>query len=170
MKSYEVMWAFRKQAGAKMVAGAVGLAKSHTDKWCRPVGAGETGELNPLDRVAQMLALPGGRELVKWLCGKAGGYFVRNPALKVWRALTLLKANAVVIGHIAKFQSHLAQAEQDGRISPAAAEQLRADWDEAKAELESFVCACERGAFRCVAFFYPLLYLSTTGELALAEA
>jgi hypothetical protein len=169
MKSYEVMQAFRKQAGAKMVAGALALSKSYTDKWCRPVGAGETGELNPLDRVVQMLNLPGGLELVKWLCRKAGGFFVRNPAVKVWRALTLLKATAVVIGQIAKFQTQLAQAEQDGRISPAAAEQLRADWEAAKAELESFVGACQRGAFRCAALFYPLLAWLTTGDLALAE-
>ena len=187
MKSYEVMRALRRQAGARVVAAAVGLTKNHTDKWCRPVGGLETGELNPLDRLAQLAALPGGRALVDWLCGRAlvdwlcgralvdwlcgraGGFFVRNPVPQTLRsaagrsqqarARALLAAHSQAEAQLAQFKLDVARAVQDGQVTAAEAAQLRSDWEVAKSELESFVVACERGAFRLGALFFPLLPL-----------
>jgi hypothetical protein len=175
MKSYEVMRTFRRQAGAKVVAAAVGLTKNHTDKWCRPVGGLETGELNPLDRLAQLAALPGGRALVDWLCGRAGGFFVRNPAPQTLRSATgrsqqaraqaLLAAHSQAEAQLAQFKLDVARAVQDGQVTATEAAQLRSDWEVAKSELESFVVACERGSFRLGALFFPLLPWLAEAEL-----
>jgi hypothetical protein len=148
MKSGGILRLVFKKEGFKTLAGKLTLAESYLYKWCKPDNGKDGGGLNPLERVWQIIAATGDLRPLHWLCEQCGGHFVRNPTLKVWRAVTLLKATAEVIGHIGKFQTHLAQAEREGHISAAAAEQLRADWEELKAVLESFVVACERGAFR----------------------
>ena len=178
MKSFEVMRALRRLAGAKVVAAAVGLSKSHTDKWCRPTGGMETGELNPLDRMEQLQRLPGGLALLDWLCQRAGGFFVRNPAPKTGRSATgrareararaLLAAHSQAEEQLAQFKLDVARAVQDGQVTAAEAAQLRSDWEVVKSELESFVVACERGAFRLGALLFPLLPWLAEAEPALA--
>jgi hypothetical protein len=161
MKSFEVLRRVFKQVGCKNIPGELKLSLSLIHQWARGTVR------NPLEVVARMSDFPGGQALLDWLCQRKGGFFVRNPSLKVWRAMTLLKATAVVVGHFCKFQSHLAQADERGRIEPAAAEQLRADWEELKSEVESFVVACERGAFRYLVLFALVLpWLALEPELA----
>ena len=82
MKSYEVLRQVFKPVGCKNVAAELGLSLSLIYQWSRAQN-GQSEATNPLDRVAQLVALPGGESLLDWLCRQVGGEFVRGGKLRV---------------------------------------------------------------------------------------
>jgi len=80
MKSYEVLRLVLKKAGIKQVAAEFKLSPSLLYQWSRAQD-GHSAAINPLDRVVQLMALPGGEALLDWLCRQAGGTFVRREQL-----------------------------------------------------------------------------------------
>jgi hypothetical protein len=82
MESHEVMRKAFKKFGDKNVAAALKLSEGTINKWFRPRGDKGTGRISPLDRVAELAALPGGEALLVWLCERAGGKFVQGEKLR----------------------------------------------------------------------------------------
>ncbi len=76
MKSYMVLRKAFKKVGSKAVAAELKLSPSLVYQWSRG-RAGQSAAANPLDRVAQLVALTGDAGLLDWLCAQAGGLFVR---------------------------------------------------------------------------------------------
>lgn len=169
MASHELLHELFVKPQVKNLAVKLGRSAVLLYKWAQPRAGDNSGKKNPVDWVVELMQLTDER-LVRWICARAGGFFVKNPALTVWRALTLVKAAGAVLMCLVQFQGRLLQAQQDGRVSSKAAEDLRAAWEELKSEAESFVQACERGAFRLGAWFFPVTWFFTTGDLVLAEA
>ena len=83
MKSHEVLRAACREPGCKAVAAALGVSASLLHKWTEGRPDGRSVELNPLDRVAALVALTGEEELLQWLCAQAGGCFVRQSQMPV---------------------------------------------------------------------------------------
>jgi hypothetical protein len=166
MKSHELLKSIIKPYGCKAAAALLGLSLSIIHKWTSPRADGRSAELNPLDRLLKLIQATKDLRPLHWLCEQCGGYFVKFQSLKVWRKLTLAKAVAVVLARLGNYVTLLAQAELAGKVSPELEAKLAAAWQEILTEGGSFMAALKQGAFRCAALFYPLLYLSATGELA----
>ena len=81
MKSYELLRQVLKKVGIKQMAAELKLSPSLLYQWSRAED-GQSAALNPLDRVVQLAALPGGVALLEWLCRQAGGRFVRGKELR----------------------------------------------------------------------------------------
>ncbi len=81
MASHEVLRRAFKKVGCKNVASELGLSLSLIHQWSRPRD-GQSGALNPLDRVAQLVALTADERLLDWLCAQRGGRFVRGRELR----------------------------------------------------------------------------------------
>ena len=77
MESYEVLRRAFKTVGCKNVAAGLKLSPSLIHQWSR-ARDGQSDAANPLDRVAQLVALTGNDELLDWLCAQRGGRFVRR--------------------------------------------------------------------------------------------
>ena len=165
MKSHELLKSIIKPYGCKQVASALKLSLSIIHKWTQPRPDGRSAELNPLDRLLALMQATKDLRPLHWLCEQCGGYFVKHLPLKVWRKLTLAKAVAVVLASMGKYVTLMAQAELAGKVSPEMEAKLAVAWQEILTEGGSFMAALKRGAFRCVALFYPLLAWLTTGEV-----
>jgi len=87
MESHVVLRRAFKKVGCKKVASELGLSVSLIHQWSR-VRDGKSEALNPLDRVAQLVALTKDERLLDWLCRQAGGRFVRQaempPLVRGW--------------------------------------------------------------------------------------
>ena len=79
MDSHEVMKEVLKKTSAKQIAAEMGLSLSLINKWAEPPEPG-LGSINPLGRMSVIIAAAKEDRPVKWLCRKAGGFFVKNPA------------------------------------------------------------------------------------------
>ena len=77
MESYEVLRQAFKKVGCKTVAQELRLSVSLVHQWSRG-NHGHSEAVNPLERMAQLVALTGNDELLDWLCAQRGGRFVRR--------------------------------------------------------------------------------------------
>lgn len=77
MESYKVLRRAFKTVGCKNVAAGLKLSPSLIHQWSR-ARDGQSDAANPLDRVAQLVALTGNEALLDWLCAQRGGRFVRR--------------------------------------------------------------------------------------------
>lgn len=153
MASHELLHEVCKKPGSKNVAQAVGLSLSLIHQWSRARGD-RSEAMNPLDRVEALIQFTGDVRLAQWVCERADGYFVKNPAVmsapRTGKAEpSLLLATAKLVGSIAEFEVKLSATELHGCISAADGRELRSAWEKLKSVGESFVQACERGMFRC---------------------
>ena len=83
MESYEVLRQAFKKPGCKAVAQEMKLSLSLIHQWSRGQN-GHSEAVNPLERVAQLLAVTNDERLLDWLCAQRGGHFTRGkemPAL-----------------------------------------------------------------------------------------
>lgn len=150
MKSHELLREVFDQSNPKSVAAELGLSVSMVYKWAEPSATGGSGAANPLDRVEALMRCTGDPRIVKWLCARAGGFFVENPKSGPARSFAVVPATNRVVQEFADMLSVIAAAALDNNISAAEAEKIRARWEELKSETEDFVNCCERGNFRMI--------------------
>lgn len=153
MLSHEVLRRAIEPTGVKALAGRLRLSPAMVYKWCQESAQDDpdaSGARNPLDRLAEVFRATGSIEVINWLCHEAGGFFVSNPKpTAVERVDTVLLRNTQKM--VTEFSNLLLTVthsiEDDGRISPAEADQIRAAWEQLKGTAEAFVVACERGTY-----------------------
>jgi hypothetical protein len=153
MLSHEVLRRAIEPIGVKALAGRLRLSPAMVYKWCQESAQDDpdaSGARNPLDRLAEVFRATGSLEVVNWLCHEAGGFFVSNPKPTATERLdTLLLRNTQKM--VTEFSNLLLtvtkSVEDDGRITPPEADQIRAAWEQLKATAEAFVVACERGTY-----------------------
>jgi hypothetical protein len=172
LASHEVCQQACNKIECKNVARDMKLSLTLIHKWCSAPPPHGSGLPNPLDRLETFYHCTGDAGLVEWLCARAGGFFVKNPPAQAVSPNLLTAENDMELEQI-KFLEAVTAAARKGSISPEEAAKLRTRLERMKSAGESFVAACERGAFRLVALFYPLAWWLCTGEvpeLAMAEA
>lgn len=152
VESYEVLRDAIERVGVKTLAAKLKLSAALVYKWCQPPPRDEedgSGARNPLDRLHLVYRETNDRGIVEWLCRKAGGYFVANPAVEP------LERDAELLGGtqrlVQQFSSLLGEVSRsignDGRITACEAESIRRAWDDLKGHAERFVVTCERGLY-----------------------
>lgn len=150
MESHEVLRNAVEKVGVKQIAAKLGVSESLIYKWCQPKGgAGVGGADNPLDRLAELLALTKDTGPAEWLCGKANGYFVPNPDQSNAKSeRNLLKVTQSILREFSDLLDVVSQsAGNDGLINDKEADQIRKEWDQLKSVTERFVKSCELGNF-----------------------
>ncbi len=150
MESHEVLKNAIEKAGAKAIASDMNLSVSLIYKWCQSrdynVGAAD----NPLDRLFALYQLTKDDSLVRWLCQKADGYFVKNPVKEgdVSNAELFALTQKILTEFSEMLQAISISTANDGQITKREATQIRREWDQMKSITENFVKACEDGAFQ----------------------
>jgi hypothetical protein len=149
MESHALLSACFKKLGIKHCATELGLSAPLLYKWCEPnKGTEDSGAVNPLDRVAQIVRLTDDRTPIDWLCTQAGGVFVPDalgnkctlPAL-IQQTHKILKEFADLINVISVGMA------DDGRIDRDESNRIREEWQQMKTIVEGFVRACEKGLY-----------------------
>ncbi len=149
MKSYELVGLIKKQVGCKQLAADMHVSPNLVNKWTRPRADGRSTELNPLDRADALQQIARGPRVAMWICQRAGGIYVANPAAgELPRNVTLLRAQGRVQAELARWLELMAEASAAGRLPPARVRALREQWDRLKSIGEGFVRAGEQGRFR----------------------
>ncbi len=141
-----------QRVGVKKVASALGVSQSLVYKWCQEQPGDSTpeasGVTNPLDRLMVVFELSQDRDLVQYICHRAGGYFTPNIMLEDEHGRRFLSETVQILD---KFADLIRYAEQslhnDGVIDEEEGRQLRRNWDGLKSRLESFIVGCENGLF-----------------------
>ena len=147
VESHEVLQQAFDRVPPKAVADALGVSLSLVYKWAQPPEEGKgSGLLNPLDRAAELIKLTKDPDLIRWLCQRAGGYFVKNPG-KPGESKDLAPAMNEIIQQFADMLGAISDAAADHRISKKETQLIRKHWDELKTVTEGFVRACEEGDF-----------------------
>lgn len=153
MHSYEVLKEVLKTTSAKQIAADMGLSLSLVYRWTETPreGAGASG--NPLDRVEQLLratrsnAAPhGDTRIAQWVCGKAGGFYTKNPAM-LSGDKDLIPATNAIVQEFADMLREIATASADQTVTAAEAKNIRKRWEELKSVTEGFVRSAEKGEF-----------------------
>ena len=147
MESYELLREVFDRAGPKKVADDLGLSVSLMYKWAEPAAEAGSGSPNPMDRVAALLKSTGDPDIAQWVCERAGGFNVPNPAPEGKRSYTVLPATNQVVQEFARMLSVVANAALDGKISLRETREIRTQWEQLKSVTEGFVRDCEEGNF-----------------------
>ena len=152
MLSHEVLRRAAEPIGVKALAAKLRLSPAMVYKWCQESNREDpdaSGARNPLDRLAEIFQVTGSIDVVNWLCHEAGGFYVPHPEVDRKRLDTVLLQNTQQL--VTEFSQLLLTVtrsiEDDGMISPREADQIRDSWECLKSTAESFVVACERGAY-----------------------
>jgi hypothetical protein len=149
MQSHEVLREVFQRSTPKRVAASLGLSLSMIYKWAEPPDpAAGSGSTNPLDRLDALLRCTGDRRLVQWICQRAGGFFILNPATNKPHPSYLIPATNEIVQEFADLLAVVATAAADNQITQQEAKQIRASWEELKSVTEGFVACCEQGNFR----------------------
>jgi len=152
MRSYEVLKRAADTVGVKALAAELKLSTALVYKWCQPSDPKDpdlSGARNPLDRLADILRVTRDTDVVGWLCHEAGGFFVRNPTdLPGALGTELLVNTQRMVSEFSHFLMTVTRSiEDDGKIEPSEAEQIRDRWQQFKSLVEAFTVACEQGVF-----------------------
>jgi hypothetical protein len=149
VESYEVLREAFDKVSPKEVADALGVSLSLVYKWAQPPGVGERGGglANPLDRVEDLLQVTRHPAIIKWLCHRAGGYFVKNPQRGGGESTSLVPATNEIVQQFADLLSAISEGAEDHKITKEETRLIRRHWDELKSFTEGFVRACEEGDF-----------------------
>ncbi len=150
MESHEVLKKAIVTVGTKAVAADMSLSSSLLYKWCEPHDSPDAGGAdNPLDRVEKLYELTGDNAPIAWLCAKANGFFVENPAAEKKDSLPLLLGTQKILQQFSELLEAVSKSIQnDGNIDTAEADRIRSEWEDLKSVSESFVVACEKGIYR----------------------
>jgi hypothetical protein len=147
VNSHELFRELLRETNAKTLADVLGLSTSLIYKWAEPPETG-SGVQNPLDRVAQLVNLPGGQNIVHWVCQHAGGFFVRDPNVTLTDgARSLLAATHQIVQEFAEMLSAIATAAADDKVCDDETKDIRARWQSLKSATEEFVLCCEEHNF-----------------------
>ena len=149
MQSYEVLREVFQQCSPKQVAAELGLSLSMIYKWAEPPDpAAGSGSTNPLDRIDALLQCTNDRRMVRWICQRAGGFFILNPKTNKPHPSYLIPATNEIVQEFADLLAVIAAAAADNQITHKEADQIRGRWEQLKTVIESFVACCEEGNFR----------------------
>jgi len=150
MESYELLREVFEKAAPKKVSADLGLSTSMIYKWSEaPDHAAGSGTGNPLDRIEALIESTGDQRHVQWICQRAGGFFILNPATAPHPHFRSPATNQIV-QEFADLLAVIATAAADNQISSAEAKQIRARWEELKSVTEGFVACCEKGNFNAL--------------------
>jgi hypothetical protein len=149
MESHELLSQCFKRQGVKHCAAELGLSAPLLYKWCESnKGTDDSGAVNPLDRVAQIVRLTGDRSPIDWLCAQASGVFVPDVSGSksslpnmIQHTHKILKEFSDLIDVISKGMT------DDGKIDPEESKRIRKEWQEMKTIVETFVLSCEKGVY-----------------------
>lgn len=152
MLSHEVLRRAAEPIGVKALAAKLRLSPAMVYKWCQESAREDpdaSGARNPLDRLAEIFQVTGSIEVINWLCHEAGGFYVPHPEVDQKRLDTALLQNTQqLVTEFSQLLLTVTQSiEDDGMIAPVEADRIRASWECLKSSAESFVVACERGAY-----------------------
>jgi hypothetical protein len=148
VEAYEILRDALEKVSPKEVADTLGVSLSLVYKWAQPPeseGAG-SGMINPLERAAKLVRATGDPALIRWLCQRSGGYYVKNPSHAGERR-ELAPAMNDIIQQFADLLGSISDAATDHRITKEETQLIRRHWDELKTITEGFVRACEQGDF-----------------------
>jgi hypothetical protein len=146
MESHELLREIFDTKTPKEVSADLELSTSMVYKWAQPRAGEGSGIENPLDRVEALYQSTGDQRLIQWLCQRAGGFFIQNPA-NVPHPHYLIPATNQIVQEFADLLQVVAAAAADNQITTAESKQIRARWEELKSVTEGFVAACEEGNF-----------------------
>ncbi len=146
MQSHELLREVFQKSSPKQIAAELGLSLSLIYKWAEPDGEG-SGAANPLDRVEQLIRCTDDPRLVQWVCERAGGFFIRNPATHHAHPDYLIPATNQIVQEFADLLAVIASAAADNHISKPESKDIRRRWEELKGVTETFVRCCEEGNF-----------------------
>jgi hypothetical protein len=147
MQSYELLREVFEKAAPKKISADLGLSTSMIYKWSEaPDHAAGSGIGNPLDRIEALIHSTGDQRLVQWICQRAGGFFILNPA-NAPHPHFLIPATNQIVQEFADLLAVIATAAADNQITTAESKQIRARWEELKSVTEGFVACCEEGNF-----------------------
>lgn len=147
MQSHEVLKEVLKKTSAKQISADMGLSLSLIYKWAEPP-QDETGSgaNNPLDRIEQLLRITNDPRIAQWVCERAGGFFINNPAAKP-HPYQLIPLTNSIVQEFADMLGVIAVAAADSTISKDEAKAIRRRWEDLKSVTEGFVHSCEVGNF-----------------------
>ncbi|MEM6910152.1 MAG: hypothetical protein AAF555_01085 [Verrucomicrobiota bacterium] len=149
MESHEVFRELLKHSSAKAIAADLGVSLSLVYKWSEEPsseGAG-SGSRNPLDRIAGIIETTQSLAVLQWLCQRAGGYFVHNPAALSCGEEAVMPATNEIVQQFADLLNEISAAAADNDIDEKEATRIRQVWELLKSYGEGFVRACEEGDF-----------------------
>jgi hypothetical protein len=146
MQSHEVLREVVHNSNAKEIAAEMGLSLSLIYKWAEPADAG-SGAANPLDRIDTLVRCTKDLRIVRWICERAGGFFIKNPKAHWPHAEFLVPATNQIVQEFADLLGVIAAAAADNAISKQESKDIRARWEDLKSVTEGFVRCCEEGNF-----------------------
>jgi hypothetical protein len=147
MQSHELLRQVFDKVNPKEVADGMSLSLSMIYKWAEPSGEGQSGAVNPLDRVESLLRCAEDSRIVQWICERAGGFFIQNPNAHWPHPYYLIPATNKIVQEFADLLSVIAKAAGDNDISKDEAKSIRRRWEQLKSVTEGFVHCCEQGNF-----------------------
>jgi len=152
MRSYEVLRDAAEKVGVKVLARELRLSPALVYKWCEAPDdkdAENSGTRNPLDRLGEIVKLTGYMPVVSWLCHEAGGFFVKNPRPRSKDPTSdLLTGTQQMVQGFSRLLEEVSRSADDNEINAAEADRIRESWERLKTTAETFVVACERGAYQ----------------------
>lgn len=148
MKSHEMFRELFETVSPKELASALGLSVSMIYKWAEPSGEVGSGTPNPLERIAALLKITGDIRIAKWVCLRAGGFYIKSPeAAQSEGARSVVTETNQIVQDFAEMLSAIATAAVDNAITAEETRDIRNRWEHLKSATEAFVCCCERGNF-----------------------
>lgn len=148
MKSHELLQEVFAKSNVKQISASLGLSESQVYKWSQaPAADGGSGTSNPLDRVQNLFEETQDLNLIRWICERAGGFFVENPNRSAGKRRALTSETAHLIQEFAGIITLVSQAAEDGKITKDEAKRIRRSWDEIKSRTECFVNSSDAGEF-----------------------
>lgn len=147
MQSHELLRDVLDDHNPKEVAAELGLSLSMVYKWAEPSESPGSGAPNPLDRVEALIRCTKDPRIAKWICERAGGFFILNPKAHWSHPLYLVPATNRIVQEFADLLSVIATAASDNQVSRKEAQAIRSRWEELKSVTEGFVRCCEEGNF-----------------------
>ena len=147
MESHQLLKEVFDKISPKQISDDMGLSSSMIYKWAQPQGESASGTANPLDRIEALLKCTKDPRIVQWICQRAGGFFITNPATAQPQPYYLIPATNEIIQEFADMLAEIASAAADNEISEKEAKNIRARWEELKSVTECFVSCCEAGTF-----------------------
>jgi hypothetical protein len=148
MDSEEILKNAITPIGAKSIAADMNLSASLIYKWCQSKDYNTGAADNPLDRLAILYDLTKDDNIIRWLCERADGYFVKNIHANTIESKTLFEVTQKILSEFSELLSAISKSSQDGNISKRESENIRSEWEDLKSIAENFVSSCEKGVFK----------------------
>jgi hypothetical protein len=148
MDSDEILKNAITPIGAKSIAMDMNLSTSLIYKWCQSKDYNTGAADNPLDRLRVLYELTEDDNIIRWLCEKGDGYFVKNFHQEQIKDSSLFDATQRILTEFSELLSAISKSVADSSITRREAESIRSEWEDLKSTTENFVDACEDGIFK----------------------